>query len=400
LKQINLKESRFFKYLFFGVIYFSIGIEFSVMLIMLPIYLIEKGISLPLATLVIGIGTLPWMIKFIWGGIVDYYIDYGRKIFVYIGGILGGIGFLIISFIDPIIALIPFTFFIFLTHIGTAFVDVSTDAWAIDISSKEDRGKINGIMMYGSYIGKSIGLAGFGFLALSFNYSYVFIITGLILIIAVFFPIIINEIKIEKKHGLILPTLIKEFKNKTTQLISVFAPLSNISLGMMMIVVPLFLKFELDLDIGMIGLITMIFSITIAFGSIIGGVMTDRWGRKKCLYGFIFPSIIFTALFVFAYDWKIAIILYGLIGFLLGGYSTIITAIFMDVTNPRVGATQFSILASLSNFGELGVGAISGTLIVMLGFSRTFLYAAWILGPVLIFIYFFKEKKNIGLRQN
>jgi len=66
----------------------------------------------------------------------------------------------------------------------------------------------------------------------------------------------------------------------------------------------------------------------------------------------------------------------------------------MDVINPRVGATQFSILTGLGNLGMLNIGSGSGGILVaMLGFSRTFLYSAWIFGPALLILYYIRLKK-------
>ena len=86
---------------------------------------------------------------------------------------------------------------------------------------------------------------------------------------------------------------------------------------------------------------------------------------------------------------------YGTIGFLQGGgIFAAGSALMMDVTNPKIGASQYSILASICNFGEYGAGAISGSLIALLGFSRVFLYTAWSMGPALLILYFIRPKKN------
>ena len=91
--------------------------------------------------------------------------------------------------------------------------------------------------------------------------------------------------------------------------------------------------------------------------------------------------------------WQMLAILYGIIGFLQGGYMTAFAAMLMDITNPKIGATQYSILTSLANFGEMGAGAMSGSLVALLGFSRVFLYSAWALGPALLLLYFIKLKE-------
>ena len=93
--------------------------------------------------------------------------------------------------------------------------------------------------------------------------------------------------------------------------------------------------------------------------------------------------------------WQILALLYGLIGFLQGGYFAAACTMLMDVTNPRIGATQFSIFTNLANAGMAGGETMSGTLIAMFGFSRTFLYSAWALGPALLILYFIKLKKHV-----
>ena len=57
-------------------------------------------------------------------------------------------------------------------------------------------------------------------------------------------------------------------------------------------------------------------------------------------------------------------------------------------------STQFSIFMSLGNAGTMAGETISGALIGAVGFSRTFLYTAWFLGPTFIVLNFVKEQKQ------
>ena len=118
------------------------------------------------------------------------------------------------------------------------------------------------------------------------------------------------------------------------------------------------------------------------------------FGRKITLYILIFSSVFFTILLILTHSWDYFTLVYCIVGFLQGGYTAPLCAMFMDVTNPRIGATQYSILTSLANFGEIGIGALSGTLVLMLGYSRVFLYTAWLVGPALLTLYFVKETKQ------
>jgi hypothetical protein len=69
-------------------------------------------------------------------------------------------------------------------------------------------------------------------------------------------------------------------------------------------------------------------------------------------------------------------------------------ALLMDITNPKIGAAQYSFLASIANFGEFGIGMISGALVILLGYQRYFLYTALIVGAAMLVLYFVTETIN------
>lgn len=391
---IDIRENRILKYLLFGNLYFSEGLILAVETVIIPIYFIEKGISLPLTAFIIGITSLPWALKFIFGGISDYFIGFGRKRFIIIGGLIGAIGSLILAFIDPATALLPFTIILFISHCGIAFLDVAADAWAIEISSETERGKINGAMFAGQFAGMAIGASLLAYIAQIFEYNIAFLTGGLIIFSVILFPLFIKEIKVTVKHRKIGSLLIGEFKKKTTQLIAIFAPISAISAGFLILAIPMYMKVILKLEISQIGLIASVFPIAVVAGSLVGGAIADIWTRKATLFVFIGASIVFTSLLVFADTWLILAVIYGIIGFLQGGYVVPTSAMCMDITNPKVGATQFSILMSSFNIGEILGASLAGSLVLALGFDRFFLYSAWIFGPALLILYFIRLKKK------
>ena len=141
--------------------------------VIIPIYFVEKGISLEIAGIVIGITSIPVTIKFVWGGIVDYFFRFGRKLFIIIGGILNANSMFALIFVNPVVALIPFTILLFIGVCGTGFLDVSSDAWAIDICKEKKRGKISGSMFAGQYGGMAIGSIVLTAVASIYNYETV-----------------------------------------------------------------------------------------------------------------------------------------------------------------------------------------------------------------------------------
>jgi MFS family permease len=207
------------------------------------------------------------------------------------------------------------------------------------------------------------------------------------------YQFLVKEFKILKERPKIASILKQEFKKRNTQIVSLFLFVSSVGYGLLVFVIPLFMKTVLHMEIGQIGLVTTIYPVTMVIGSLIGGAMADRWSRKIVLFIFC-SALIVSAALIFANTWQILAMIYGIIGFLNGGYLSSSSALMMDISNPEIGTTQYSILASICNFGEFGMESISGYLITILGFSHIFLYSAWFCGPSLLLLYFIRLKKS------
>ena len=85
---IDISKKSWLKYFLFGSLYFSFGLNAVFLSLILPLYFLDQGISPALITVVISIMAIPTVIKFIWGWIVDYFIQFGRKPFIISGGLL------------------------------------------------------------------------------------------------------------------------------------------------------------------------------------------------------------------------------------------------------------------------------------------------------------------------
>jgi len=391
---VDFEKVQGLKYLLFGSLYLSEGLMVAITTVATSLYLRQQGISIPITTLIVGIVNIPWMLKFIWGPVIDFFIKFGRKTFILFGGALTVSCMVLASFIRPNSSLLLFTFLIFLSHVGIGFVDVSADAWAIDVSTDKNRGKINGSMFAGQYAAWAIGAALYPIIGTQYGYQFVYLINALIILCILLFPLITKEVIKGKIKEKILPLVTREFKTKTVLLITLFSPLVFMNEGIMSFIIPIYMRDGLGLSDVQVGFIAMILPVFLAVGSLFGGVITDKIGRKPALYLFISFNILCTASLIIADSWWRLSILYAMIGFLMGGHSTVSCALFMDVTNPKIGATQYGIFTGIANVGLNGAGMITGTLAVSLGFARTFLYAAWVFGPALLVLHFIQIKKE------
>ena len=362
-------------------------------MMLLIVYFTDKDISIATATMVAGLAAIPFTFKFLFGPLTDFSIRRGRKPFVIFGGLVAGLALFPLAFIDPTDSLLPFTIFLFISVVGIVILDVAADAWAIQATKVHEHGKINSAMFGCMFGGVAIGVIFLSQVAKNYSYSLIFIIGGFIVLLTLILPLITKEKIIVKKQPRIGKLLVEEFKKKSTILISIFGFLSAMNFGILLFIIPEYMMNFLRLDVGQIGLISSLFPIGVIIGAVTGGLMADKFGRKKTLAFFLIGAMIFSTLLIKADTWIILAILYPIIGFLQGGSTfSALMALFMDVTNPKIGGTQYSILTSIANLGDYSIGIVSGSLLLFLGYQRFFLYAALIVGPALIVLYLVQEK--------
>jgi PAT family beta-lactamase induction signal transducer AmpG len=391
---IDITNRSGLKYLLFGSLYVAEGIEFALATLIISYYLSDKGIPVPIVTAIAAGSLLPWTMKFFWGIIADRLIIYGRKKFIILGGLIAALGLFILIFIDPALSLIPFAFFLLFSHIGVSFLDVTADAWAIQISEEKERGKIAGSMYMGLFFGQAGSTIFLAYIASIYSYNMAFIIAGILILLILIFPLVVKEKIIVKKRQKIKSLIIREYKKRTTQLITFLGPVAAVSGGIMYFVVPLYMKNVLNLTLAQTGILASIFPIMMGAGAFVGGIITDKVGRKFALYLFFGGSSIVFASLVLGTEWITFTIIYGLVGLMIGGYHAAICALIMDITNPKIGATQYSLITSIFNVGEWTGGTLGGTFVLLLGYGRAFLYSGWFFGPALIVLYLIKIKKS------
>lgn len=390
---LSLSKHPYLKYVLFGNIYFANGIQGAIGIMLLIVYFTELEISIATATMVAGVASIPFTFKFLFGPLTDRFIKIGRKPFIVVGGTIAGLGLFPLAIIDPTVSLLPFTLSLFIAVIGIVILDVAADAWAIQATKVHEHGKVNAAMFGSMFGGVAIGVIFLSQIAKNYSYNLIFILGGIIILLTMILPLMVKEDIIVKKCPKIGRLLLQEFKKKNTLIISLFGFLSAMNFGILLFIIPEYMMNVLELDVGQIGLVSSLFPIGVLIGAVTGGIIADKWGRKKTLALFLIGSIIVSTLLITADTWIILAILYPIIGFLQGGATfSALMALFMDITNPKIGGTQFSILTSITNLGDYSMGIISGSLLVLLGYHRFFLYAALIVGPALLVLYFVKEK--------
>ncbi len=389
---VDIQEHQTAKYTLFTSLYFAEGIQLSITTVLVPLFLLQNNISAAITTIAASMVMIPWALKFIFGWIVDSYRFINKKQYTLIGGISSSIALFILAFINPTISLFGFILVLFLAQSGIGILDVSMDAWAITETTKKERGKINGSMMAGFFTGTAIGSVLLTNIAEQTSFPLAFTTAGIIILLLMIIPLITKKPREQPRQKKLFKIITKEFKKKTTLCLALLLPIISINSGIITLAAPLFMNINLTLSVAQIGLITTLFTITRVIGSLTAGAISDTLDRRHTLIAIIIASIIFSLLLILVSNWITMSLFYAILGFLNGGLFTVLLATSMDITNAKVSAFQFSILISLMNAGELIGEFISGPLITTLGFTRMFLFSAWILGPSLLFLYYLTKK--------
>lgn len=378
----------------FSSLYFSEGLYQGLILIVTPLYLLDKGIPLPLVTLIGGIGYLPWGLKFVWGGIIDYYHKFGRKKFAIAGTIVGAIGFLSLSMIDQYFSLVFFALFLFMGYTGIGFLDSATDAWAIDISKKEERGKINSSMNIGNWVGQYAGALLIIVIGTTLGYHVSFLITGVVIL---FLAIVPFSVAYERKTAALrLWSLLKEeFKKQITRRTTLYFFIIVLQHALYTTLMVAYLKVVLNLDNTFIGFLYVLWLLVVVPGSITGGVLADKYGRKMPLYFFLIALLFASLAPVFVSDLYLILGAFSIGLFFMNGVIAANWAMIMDIINPKISAVQHEIICSLVNFGAIIIGSATGTLIVLFGFNTLFIHSAVITIIALLVLILIKDIEKI-----
>ena len=182
---LDLSERPSLKYILFGILYFAEGLIVALTTVILVLFFTEKDISISTITLVGGISSVPWAIKFVFGPTIDFFGKYGRKIFIILGGIIGAISIFIVAFVDPKTSIIPFTALLIIGHSGVVLLDVSADAWAIQTTKINERGKVNAAMYTGLFAGTGFGGILLAFIATYYGFEMVFLTTSFLIFLSI-----------------------------------------------------------------------------------------------------------------------------------------------------------------------------------------------------------------------
>jgi PAT family beta-lactamase induction signal transducer AmpG len=283
-----------------------------------------------------------------------------------------------------------FTAVLLLHNCFAAVQDVAIDALAVGTLPDEERGLANGLMFAGANVGQMVGGAGVLLLVKfvpSFNYTYLFVV-GCILAVTFGVALRIREPRTARapaesgQPGSTGGRLAAELKGyvvtagrsmfgsrvAVAALVLALLPAGAYALNLAL---QSNLAVELGLDDARVGYLSAASTAAAALGCVGGGWISDRLGRRKALAAYVVLMAVPTVVLALAmrrHGWVMPVdprapnrpapgaallavfwgttIVYSLFNGLMYAARS---ALYMDVSNPAVAATQFTAYMAMMN---------------------------------------------------
>lgn len=373
-----MAASKNFRYSLFGLLYFAQGAIMSYFTALNAVYLLSFDVSLTQIGLMGGIALIPFVLKIFMGMLSDRVTLLGlghRKPYIIIGLLIQAICLVIVPAIDPGQNFALFALLGFLLMAGMALYDTCTDGLALDTTSEEEQGVVQGFMVGGRALGVVVLSAAIGLIAQHSSWTVMFYtLAGLSLLplALVFFAREAPRPAGRKFEW----SAFKAFANKSIIALGLLGALYSLIINGANQIVNPFMQAQFNVSVSTAGFLTTAWGIGVVLGGLTGGRLVDRIGQARAVWtAIIIAGVSILALAGIVSPW-LAWPLVILFGLAFGYYETVYFAISMRATDPRIAASMFSILMAVANVGT-GIGlALSGGMADSLGYRAAFVIIA------------------------
>jgi PAT family beta-lactamase induction signal transducer AmpG len=379
---------------------FTSGLPLFILISLLPAWLSSSGMDLK----TIGLFALiqfPFTWKFIWAPLFDRF-SFGmgrRRGWLIIFQLLLLTTICSFGFIDPRSQLTTVAIISTVIAFFSASQDIIIDAYRRELLSDHELGIGNAIHVNAYKISSLIPGSLALILADSFDWEFVFIITGLFMLPGIFMTLLIKEPILKYgtpktiKEAVIEP--FKEFKNrkgiKGAFLILLFIFLYKIGDSM---ATALATPFYLDLGFSMteIGVIAKNAGLWPGIiGGLAGGIWMIKLGINRALWVFgfmqMFATLSFAWLALSGDNNLILAITVGLEFFAAGLGTTAFIAYIAKTTHPKYTATQFALFTGLASVPRTFTNASTGYLVEFFGWYHFFIFCFLIAIPGMLLLF-------------
>lgn len=400
----------------FFALYMTEGIPLGFAAIAVATQLRRMGVGPAEIGAFVGSFYLPWAFKWAFGPLVDVIrlprLGGHRRGWIIVTQVMMASTLLALVAVPLPQGLWLFTAILLLHNTFGAIQDVAIDALACNTLAEAERGLANGLMFAGAAIGQAIGGAGVLMLMgyTGFQGSFVFVAVC-ILLVTTFVALPLKEAAVVRvasaasAAGGGMAQAGREMQQFAMDAFRAFMGSRGAFAGVLFALLPagsmalgLAMQSNLAVEFGMTdaetGRMNLAGNVTAALAMVAGGWLSDRLGRRRTLLVYV-AMMSLPALYL---AWRLnamgyvmprppggaprpeliqllwtATVAYNLCMGLMYGTRT---AIFMDVTHPRVAATQFTAYMAMMNLALAYSATWQGLSIEAFGYPRTLVYDA------------------------
>jgi len=415
----NLLATRHGRLAAFFFLYVTEGVPLGFAATAVATQLRRQGVGAAEIGAFVGLFYVPWAFKWAFGPFIDVFRSqrFGhRRAWILFTQTMMVVTLLSLMFVPLPEGLAWFTAVLLVHNSFGAMQDVAIDSLAVDTLHEDERGLANGLMFAGASIGQAVGASGVLFLMsyIPFASTFVFVsacilaVTGLVVL-----PMKETFVDGMKKSAGSMAEAIAEMREFAGQSFRSFMGSRGAYTGVFFALLPagamslgLALQSNLAVEFGMkddeiawLNLVTMVLS---AVTMVAGGWLSDRLGRGRTLAAYLLlmspPGLYLMHVlqqhgYVMARQLSernealcsalwIASLAYCVAQGLMYGAKT---ASFMDVTTPRVAATQFTAYMAMSNLAIAFAATWQGLSVEVFGYPATLLIDA-ITGPLCVLL--------------
>ncbi|MEW5870287.1 MAG: MFS transporter [Chloroflexota bacterium] len=370
-----MNHSKPLRYLMFGLLYFTQGTILSYFTALNALYFLSQGLTMTNAGVFSAIALLPFVIKIFLGMLSDRInlLEMGyRKPYILLGLAVQFVCLLIAPAIDLSTQFWLFVALAFVLQMGMALYDTCTDGLALDTTPPAEQGVIQGFMVGGRALGVVATASVVGVLAQYVSWQAVFWLLAALTLLPL--PLVLgvreSERPAERRFDW---KAFAAFKSRAVLAVGGVGLISfMVIVGANQLVNPFFQQ-RFQIDLSQAGFFTTLWGLFTVAGAALGGRLNNRLGQKQVVLVAMAAASLSLLVLTLTGSLGMAWGTLAFFGLAYGVYQTVIFALAMRYTEPRIAASMFAILMAFTNLGQgIGLG-LGGALVDILGFSLTFM---------------------------
>ncbi|MDP2052785.1 MAG: hypothetical protein Q8L75_04045 [Acidobacteriota bacterium] len=366
----------------FTLLYASEGAPIGFIWWALPTLLRSADVPIEQITSLTAVLLLPWMFKFLWAPFLDLLRGrrWGYRAWILSMQTLMAAALVPLVWLDPVADFGWWRMLLLVHAVAASTQDVAIDALAIGAVPPDARGRLNGAMQAGMLTGRSV--FGGGVLLAGAWFGREWIIGSLVawIVVALSGALLLREAEPPRRAdaGAFFGALAAAIRLRTTWIGLAFALVAAAAFEATGQLAGPFLV-DRGVESSTIGIFFGLFVVgAMLAGGLVGGTLSDRLGRLPSaagsLVGFVAMIVLLALVDLSGGAGAVALIaVLTAMYFFVGFFTAVSYALFMDLTDPRLGATQFSAYMAATNACESWSAFTSGRIVAAQGYPAAFL---------------------------